>query len=159
MGPRQSGKSTLIRNFLSHKKHWEVNLLIQRVFLKYSKDPTLFREEALFQIQENKIKYIFVDEIQKLPPLLDEIHQLIEETKCYFILSGSSARELKRTHANLLGGRGKKELSGLLSFSEEFPECDQLICVCEESTPRISHKVQILPWNYFLQKKLPQLLS
>lgn len=105
IGPRQSGKSTLIRDFLKDKNHWEVNLLIQREFLRYSKDPTLFREEALFQIKEEKIKYIFVDEIQKLPPLLDEIHQLIEETNCRFILSGSSVRKLKRTHSNLLAGR------------------------------------------------------
>ncbi len=118
MGPRLSGKSTLIREFLKDKLHWEVNLLIQRTFLKFIKDPTLFREEALFQIQEKKIKYIFIDEIQKNPSLLDEIHQLIEETKCIFILSGSSTRKLKRTHANMLGGRAPIYKLFPLTFTE-----------------------------------------
>ncbi len=65
----------------------------------------MFREEALYQIEKNKIETIFVDEIQKLPILLDEIHQLLEETECRFLMTGSSARKLKRGAANLLGGR------------------------------------------------------
>ncbi len=70
----------------------------------------------MFTIQHEKIDYVFVDEIQKIPELLDEIHQLIEETKISFILSGSSARKIKRTHANMLGGRAMiVELFGLTS--------------------------------------------
>lgn len=53
-----------------------------------------------------RITHVVVDEIQRIPALLDEIHYLIENTKApYFILSGSSARKLKRYHANMLGGR------------------------------------------------------
>ncbi len=104
-GPRQTGKSSLIKEHLLNHPHWEVNLLINKVFLKFNREPSLFYSEAKFQIEENGVKTIFVDEIQKIPMLLDEVHSLIEEYKIQFILSGSSARKLKRLHANLLGGR------------------------------------------------------
>ncbi len=104
LGPRQTGKSYYIKS-LNLPKLWSVNLLLSRSYLKYSKNPSLFRDEALHQIQKNGVETIFVDEIQKLPILLDEVHQLIEETSCRFILTGSSARKLKRGSANLLAGR------------------------------------------------------
>lgn len=107
-GPRQTGKTSFVLDHLKKEKYWHVNLLLSRVFTRYSKDPGLFREDALYQVQKLNIKFIFVDEVQKLPILLDETHQLIEELKnkkVQFILSGSSARKLKKGSANLLGGR------------------------------------------------------
>ncbi|MBI5412553.1 ATP-binding protein [Candidatus Peregrinibacteria bacterium] len=103
-GPRQTGKSTLIRSILP-KNSWSVDLLEADTYLRFLKDPSLFRLEVLHQIERNGVKSVFVDEIQKVPLLLDEIHGLIEKTECRFIMTGSSARKLKRGAANLLAGR------------------------------------------------------
>lgn len=103
-GPRQTGKSTLIRSILP-KKSWSIDLLEADTYLRFLKNPSDFRLEALHQIEKNDVNTIFVDEIQKVPLLLDEIHGLIEKTKCRFIMTGSSARKLKRGAANLLAGR------------------------------------------------------
>jgi len=81
-----------------------VDLLEHEAALRYTKDPGLFRREAEHQIRAG-VRTIFVDEVQKIPALLDEIHSLIEEHGVRFILSGSSARRLKRGGANLLAGR------------------------------------------------------
>lgn len=104
-GPRQSGKSTLIRNELRTEPHWEVNLLESDTYRKYLVDPAQFRKDAEYQIGQNKIRFIFIDEIQKVPALLDEVHNLIEKYRVICVLSGSSARKLKRQGINLLGGR------------------------------------------------------
>lgn len=105
LGPRQTGKSTLIKTELFKKAYFEVNLLKLDIYSKYLKDPSQFRKDILYQVKKNKTKYVFVDEIQKIPELTNEIHFLIEEYKIIFILSGSSARKLKRGNANMLGGR------------------------------------------------------
>ena len=78
-------------------------MLESKTFLRLSQRPHLLREEVL-ALTSNKYP-IVIDEIQKLPILLDEVHTLIEEKKIKFILTGSSARKLKRGGANLLGGR------------------------------------------------------
>lgn len=104
-GPRQAGKSLLIKDHLEDKNYWSVNLLINKEFLRFNREPSLFYAEAKFQIEQNRVRTIFVAEIPKIPLLLDEIHALIEEFNVRFILTGSSARKLKRIHANLLGGR------------------------------------------------------
>jgi len=103
-GARQSGKSTLVGSYLKNKKFWSVNLLHSETFFLYSREPSLFRKEAISKVK-NGVRVIFVDEIQRIPELLNEVHFLIEETKCIFILTGSSARKLKRGGANLLAGR------------------------------------------------------
>jgi uncharacterized protein len=107
-GPRQTGKTTLIESFLSRgAPHFSVNLLNLETYLKYSRDPALFRQEIEHWIKQNSKGVVFVDEIQKLPLLLDQIHALIESFKgrLTFIMTGSSARKLRRAPANLLGGR------------------------------------------------------
>jgi predicted AAA+ superfamily ATPase len=63
-------------------------------------------------------KYVAIDEIQKIPQLLEEVHRLIEEKDIKFLLTGSSARKLKRSHANMLGGRASLAHFYPLSFSE-----------------------------------------
>ena len=103
-GPRQTGKSTFVDS-LPGPRSWKVNLLETEDVLKYSKEPLLFRKEAVHQIDEKKVKRIIIDEIQKVPDLLNEVQWLMGKTKCQFIMTGSSARKLKRGHANLLGGR------------------------------------------------------
>jgi len=105
LGPRQSGKSTLIRQGLAGENHWEVNLLESDTYARYLKDPAQFRKDAEYQITAKQVKFVFIDEIQKIPALTNEVHHLIEKHHTRFILSGSSARKLKRGNTNLLGGR------------------------------------------------------
>ncbi len=103
-GPRQVGKTTLIQEIISQEESIFYNFLLSEIFNKFAADPKLFREEVL--ARDKKHRFIIVDEVQRIPDLLNEIHFLIEQDKSLiFILSGSSARKLKRNQANLLGGR------------------------------------------------------
>jgi predicted AAA+ superfamily ATPase len=103
-GPRQTGKSTYVRNNLVSEDLY-INLLPQRNFLNYQRDPNQFRQEVLAHHAQKGTFTCVVDEIQKIPALLDEVHDLIESYGIRFILTGSSARKLKRGAANLLAGR------------------------------------------------------
>src|SRR4030067_1216517 len=94
-GPRQTGKSSLIRHTLSSYRTY--NLLNSETYLKLSRAPGPLREECA-----PKDRIVTVDEIQKLPSLLDEIHLLIEEYGIRFLLTGSSARKLRRGVGKLL---------------------------------------------------------
>ncbi len=105
LGPRLTGKSSLLQKALSEHKVWKIDLLHLKTRNKYSKNPELFRDDAIYQIKVEKIKIIYIDEIQKMPDLLDEVHSLLEEYRIKVFISGSSPRKLKRGHANLLGGR------------------------------------------------------
>src|SRR3989338_4044954 len=100
-GPRQTGKTHLLRKLFPASPFY--NLLLADVFLKLSQRPQILREEVL--AQKHVRLPIIIDEIQKLPGLLDEVQSLIDEQKYRFILTGSSARKLKRGGINLLGGR------------------------------------------------------
>ena len=97
-GPRQTGKTSLIRHSLAEYRLY--NLLDPETYLKLSRTPARLREEC-----RPKDKIIIIDEIQKLPSLLDEVHFLIEEKGIHFLLTGSGARKLRRGGVNLLGGR------------------------------------------------------
>ena len=99
-GPRQTGKSTLLRTQFPEALY--INLLEADTFRELSTRP----ESLRLKIEAQKKSLIVIDEIQKLPDLLDEVHNLIEKDKSRkFILTGSSARALKRKGVNLLGGR------------------------------------------------------
>jgi predicted AAA+ superfamily ATPase len=104
-GPRQTGKSTLLKTLYPSARRYDLLLSdqYQRLLLR----PSLIREECLATNldAENQASPIIVDEVQKIPILLDEIHWLIENRKLRFILCGSSARKIKRGQGNLLGGR------------------------------------------------------
>ncbi len=114
-GPRQTGKSTLL-HALYPGAFW-IDLLQTDLFFRYGERPHLLREETAVLARGS---LVVIDEIQKTPPLLDEVHWLIENRKLVFALSGSSARRLRRTPANLLGGRARRfELSGLVSREVE----------------------------------------
>ena len=99
-GPRGTGKSTWIRQNFGDAVTYD--LLDTSESLRLSKDPsTLFREtEAL-----PRGSWVVIDEVQKVPALLDEVHRLIEARGLRFVLSGSSARKLRRGGVNLLAGR------------------------------------------------------
>ncbi len=102
-GPRNTGKSAFLKASYPDSIHYD--LLKSDVYLQLLKTPHTFREEILALPEEKLENPIIIDEIQKIPLLLDEIHWLIENSDAYFIMSGSSARKLKKGAANLLGGR------------------------------------------------------
>jgi len=103
-GPRQTGKSTLVKSLLGPEDLY-IDLLPQRSFLNYAKNPGRLREELLAHGKRYARFTCAIDEIQKIPSLLDEVHELIESTGLTFILTGSSARKLRRGGSNLLAGR------------------------------------------------------
>jgi predicted AAA+ superfamily ATPase len=98
-GARKTGKTTYLKN--KYKDALYIDLLKTNVAQKYELKPNLLREEFV----ANPPVLVIIDEIQKVPRLLDEIHWCIENTTSKFILCGSSARKLMRMKANLLGGR------------------------------------------------------
>ena len=101
LGPRGSGKSTLIKQKYS-KNNLYIDLLEPQTEDRYRLNPESLKQELAGKPQ---LKKVIIDEVQKLPRLLDVAHQLIEEKNIQFILSGSSARKLKRGGSNLLAGR------------------------------------------------------
>lgn len=115
LGARGVGKTQLAKAFTHTQKHLlSYDLLKFSEFNRYLKNPSLLTKEIEEAISEkradrrvNDILFVWIDEIQKVPLLLDEIHSLIENNKgrLRFLLTGSSARKLKRVGANLLAGR------------------------------------------------------
>ncbi len=109
LGPRATGKSQLIHSLANDFKNcYFFDLLKGSSFQRYISDPGLFGAEVRHLLKKSsELTLIIVDEIQKIPALLDEVHSLIEEYKnqVRFILTGSSARKLKKSGANLLAGR------------------------------------------------------
>ena len=106
-GPRQVGKSTLVKHLLTDMDCLEIDLLKSDILLKYKKNPSLLRAEIEFLLRNKDNVFVFIDEIQKCPELLNDVHYLIEKFKgkLSFILTGSSARKLKRVSVNMLAGR------------------------------------------------------
>jgi uncharacterized protein len=102
-GARQTGKSSYLKNSFPGAIFYD--LLSTHEMIRLTKAPYLLREEIL-SFQKTKInQLIIIDEIQKVPELLNEVHWLIENIGAQFILCGSSARKLKTQSTNLLGGR------------------------------------------------------
>lgn len=99
-GARQVGKSTLVKKLFPDAKVYD--LLKSDEYSRLLRKPQLLREEL---ISYDETKIVIIDEIQKIPSLLDEVHWLIVNRGIRFILCGSSARKLKRVGTNLLGGR------------------------------------------------------
>ena len=122
-GPRKTGKSTYLKS--TFPKSLVFDFLKTDLFLEFSKRPSLLRERLLAS-DKGTLRYpIILDEVQKVPDLLNEVHWLIENENLRFILCGSSARKLKRGKANLLGGRAwRYEMFPLVS--SELGEIDLL---------------------------------
>lgn len=95
-----------------------MDLLQHDTFLRYSKEPGRFRLEVEARIRAGT-RVVFVDEIQRVPALLEEIHSLIEAHRIRFLLTGSSARKLRRGAANLLAGRASTRRLHPLSVAEQ----------------------------------------
>jgi predicted AAA+ superfamily ATPase len=104
LGPRQTGKSTYLKTAYPNALY--INLLKNSEFKLYSKNPEKIQDVVKYFIENSDQRIVIIDEVQRLPDLLNEVHDLIEFDKSLrFILTGSSARKLKRGGANLLGGR------------------------------------------------------
>ena len=117
-GARQTGKTTLLKELFPDVRYYD--LLKSDEFERFSRRPWLLREE----LQDGHDgELVIIDEIQKLPVLLDEVHWLIVNRDLRFILTGSSARKLRRSGVNLLGGRALKNTFYPL-VSAEIPDFD-----------------------------------
>ncbi len=101
-GPRLTGKTYLLKKTFPQAPYYD--LLRSDMFLRLSLRPSILREELTNHPPGTTV---VIDEIQKLPLLLDEVHSLIEEKGLRFIMTGSSARKLRRGGVNLLGGRAR----------------------------------------------------
>src|SRR3990167_1119331 len=113
-GPRATGKSSLIATQFD-KTMPILDLLDNELYLRLTSEP--WHLKSIIQGYPQPTEVV-IDEIQRIPALLDEVHRLIEKEKIRFLLTGSSARKLKRQHANLLAGRAwQAELFGL-SYAE-----------------------------------------
>lgn len=108
-GPRQTGKTTLLK--ATYPDAVWIDLLKAEEYRRYLQNPELLRGELA---ASESIRQVVIDEVQKVPQLLDEAHWLHENRGVHFALCGSSARKVKRGQANLLGGRAVRyELHGL----------------------------------------------
>jgi predicted AAA+ superfamily ATPase len=122
-GARKTGKTTyLARRFPESIVY---DFLKTDLLLDLTRNPALLREQLLARKPEELRAPVILDEVQKVPQVLDEVHWLIENTEMRFILCGSSARKLKRGGANLLGGRAWRFQMHPLT-SREVPELSLL---------------------------------
>jgi len=118
-GPRKVGKTYWLTH--QYPQVRLIDLLKTDTFAEYATRPSLLRERCEAWYQRPLVKkgpHLILDEIQKLPVLLDEVHWLIENRGISFLLTGSSARKLKRAHANLLGGRAWRRVMLPLTLPE-----------------------------------------
>jgi predicted AAA+ superfamily ATPase len=129
-GARQTGKSVLLKELFPDALWFD--LLMGDVYETLLKNPSLLRQRAMLLPAKS---VVIVDEIQRLPELLNEIHWLITNKDIRFIMSGSSARKIIRSGANLLGGRALRyELYPLVS--QEIPDFDLMRALNHGLLPR-----------------------
>ncbi|MCL2435658.1 MAG: DUF4143 domain-containing protein [Lentimicrobiaceae bacterium] len=138
-GARQVGKTTLIKEAYPDATYYD--LLQAKDFERLLRNPSLLSEDLATL---NNGDTVVIDEVQKIPQLLDEVHSLIFSKNIRFILSGSSPRKLKRHGANLLGGRALKEILYPL-VSAEIPDFDIYKAIRHGMLPR--HYLISDPWK------------
>lgn len=131
-GPRQTGKTTWLRQRFPDSPSF--NLLRGDVFLRLSREPGRLRQELA--AEDPAIGPVIIDEIQKLPSLLDDVHDLIESRGFRFVLAASSPVKLRRGGVNLLGGRARTRY--MFPFvSAEVPDWDLLRAINVGGIPSI----------------------
>jgi len=111
LGPRQTGKTFLIQHTLANVRVYD--LLDTSTYLALSQNPARLAEEIM-----PRDRVVVIDEIQRLPELLNEVHRIIEKSGVRFLLTGSSARKLRRGGVNLLGGRARTKFLHPLTAGE-----------------------------------------
>lgn len=130
-GARQTGKSTLLRELFGKSRIFD--LLLGEVYERFRREPDLLRQTLETEHPEEPV---IIDEIQRLPELLNEVHWLIENRRIRFILSGSSPRRIMKSGGNLLGGRALRYELFPLSWSE-VPDFDLLRALNNGLLPKI----------------------
>jgi predicted AAA+ superfamily ATPase len=145
-GPRQTGKSTYLRKTFPEALY--LNLLSKSVYESYlNRTDALASDITLFH-RKNSSNLVIIDEIQKIPGLLDEVHHQIEANKnLRFILTGSSARKLRREGVNLLGGRA----SWRYFFPLVYPEIGAQLSVLKD----LEHRLLVGGLPYVFDSKEP----
>ncbi len=114
-GARGTGKSTWLRERFSHEDCFWLDLLNAEVEDRYRQNPALLARD----LESRKTtRWVVIDEVQKVPRLLDAVHSLLEKTPVRFAMSGSSARKLRKSSANLLAGRSFVNYAFPLTASE-----------------------------------------
>jgi predicted AAA+ superfamily ATPase len=155
-GARQTGKSTLLKELFPNSPRYD--LLLSSEFGRLQLNPSLMLQEILAEPPQNVP--VIIDEVQKIPQLLDDVHWLIVNKNIQFILCGSSARKLKREGANLLGGRALRfELFPLVY--PEIPDFDLLRALKSGLIPRhyLSNRPDLLLEAYvgeYLKEEIAQ---
>ena len=137
LGPRQTGKTTTLTEIFRPLDHIAYNLMETKGRLKYERDPSLISQE----VSASGKKYVFIDEIQKVPAVLDDVQVLIDRDKKVFALTGSSARKLRRKDVNLLPGR-------TLHFRMDplvYPEYTDALAIMNETELKLVLKHGELP--------------
>jgi predicted AAA+ superfamily ATPase len=127
LGPRQTGKTTLLEH-ISHQFESILNYSFLDISLrqKVERQPDILRQE----IEALSPEIVIIDEVQKIPQILDEVQFMIDRLKLIFLITGSSARKLKRKNVNLLAGRAITyrldpfDISERSSFAEKFASID-----------------------------------
>lgn len=122
-GPRKTGKSTLLRERFPDAVRFD--LLDTRLLLEFTRSPWALAERLAALDGPTLTSPVIIDEVQKVPAVLDEVHRLIEDKGLGFVLCGSSARKLRRGHGNLLGGRAWRFGLHPLTYAE-IPDFDLL---------------------------------
>ncbi|MCY4400790.1 MAG: DUF4143 domain-containing protein [Gemmatimonadetes bacterium] len=120
-GARKTGKSTLLGHRFPHSIRFD--LLDTRLLLELTRAPWTLAERIRAFGRYSRVLPVIIDEVQKVPAILDEVHRLIESERLSFVLCGSSARKLKRGRANLLGGRAWRYALHPLTWPE-VPDFD-----------------------------------
>ncbi len=123
-GPRKTGKSTFLKRRFPNSIVYD--FLKTDLFFELTKNPALLREQLLAEKKDILEHPVILDEVQKVPQVLDEVHWLVENTDIRFILCGSSARKLKRGQANLLGGRAWRYEMFPFTFVEVGVDVDRI---------------------------------
>lgn len=131
-GARGTGKTTYLESAL--KPALALELLSQENYLKYAMDPGLLRRQ-LTELPDRA--WVWIDEIQRLPELLNEVHWAIEKKKLKFALSGSSARKLRRAGVNLLAGRALSKTFFPFTPSELGKDFDLDACLAWGTVPLV----------------------
>ena len=133
-GPRQVGKSTLLH---SERPHLIIDLLDPELQLSYNKNPNLLRQQ-LDDLAPGEYQKILIDEIQRVPKLLDIVHALMEKRpELQFILCGSSARKLRHGASNLLRGRALYRTMHPLTLNELSDDFNLQWVLAYGSLPKI----------------------
>jgi len=131
LGPRQTGKSTLLA---AQKADVAINLADEETFRDHARDPALLKN----LLTNSSARSVLIDEVQRLPSILNTIQALMDNhPKIRFLLTGSSARKLRRGHANLLPGRLLSYSLGGLSASELADAFDLRKCLTTGTLPGI----------------------